>query len=165
MVTHRYRYKFVFGPICFKHCTFLDEQARICEGDLPHCLAGVVRGEEVRGRPLEGRRGTRDRGQQPQQPRRGEAGQPRGRLREPRRSQQAGDRPVRVAPRQPSNGVAGCPEGNGAWLLVRGLVKRPGKASPNRLSNSTLEFHQTTYQNPFPITHTSSTIIFYLKFK
>ena len=40
---------------------------------------------------------------------------------------------------------------NGAWLLVRGLVKRPGKARPNRLSNSTLEFHQTTYQKPYPI--------------
>ena len=40
---------------------------------------------------------------------------------------------------------------NGAWLLVRGLVKRPGKARPNRLSNSTLEFHQTTYQKPYAI--------------
>ena len=29
---------------------------------------------------------------------------------------------------------------NGARLLVRGLVKRPGKARPNRLSNSTLNF-------------------------
>ena len=35
---------------------------------------------------------------------------------------------------------------NGAWLLVRGLVKRPGKARPNQLSNSTLEFHQTGYE-------------------
>ena len=40
---------------------------------------------------------------------------------------------------------------NDAWLLVRGLVKRPGKARPNRLSNSTPEFHQTTYQKPYPI--------------
>ena len=32
---------------------------------------------------------------------------------------------------------------NGAWLLVRGLVKRPGKARPNRLGSSTPEFHQT----------------------
>ena len=40
---------------------------------------------------------------------------------------------------------------NGARLLVRGLVKRPGKARPNQLSNSTLEFHQTTYQKPYPI--------------
>ena len=42
------------------------------------------------------------------------------------------------------------PKANGARLLVRGLVKRPrpGKARPNRLSNSTLEFHQTTYQKP-----------------
>ena len=31
--------------------------------------------------------------------------------------------------------------GNGAWLLVRSLVKHPGRARPNRLSNSTLEFH------------------------
>ena len=92
--------------------TLSDEQASVCEGDLPHGLAGVVRGEEVRGRPLEGRRGAWDRGQQPQPPRRGEAGQPRGRLREPRRSQQAGDRPLRDAPRQPAHGVAGCPEGN-----------------------------------------------------
>ena len=35
--------------------TLSDEQASVCEGDLPHCLAGVVRGEEVRGRPLEGK--------------------------------------------------------------------------------------------------------------
>ena len=35
--------------------------------------------------------------------------------------------------------------------MVRGLVKRPGKAGPNRLSNSTLEFHQTTYHKPYPI--------------
>ena len=42
---------------------------------------------------------------------------------------------------------------NGARLLVRGLVKRPGKARPNRLSNSTPEFHQTTYQKPYPITY------------
>ena len=35
--------------------TFSDEQASVCEGDLPHGLAGVVRGEEVRGRPLEGK--------------------------------------------------------------------------------------------------------------
>ena len=44
-----------------------------------------------------------------------------------------------------------CREHNGAWLLVRGWVKRPGKARPNRFSNSTLEFHQTTYQKPHPI--------------
>ena len=44
---------------------------------------------------------------------------------------------------------------NGARLLVRGLVKRPGRARPNRLSNSTLEFHQTTYQKPYPIRFTS----------
>merc|ERR1711952_512518 len=42
-------------------------------------------------------------------------------------------------------------QSNGAWLLVRGLVKRPGRARPNRLSNSTLEFHQTTYQKPYAI--------------
>ena len=41
---------------------------------------------------------------------------------------------------------------NGARLLVRGLVKRPGKARPDRLSNSTLEFHQTRYQKPCAIT-------------
>ena len=29
--------------------------------------------------------------------------------------------------------------------------KRPGKARPNQLSNSRLEFHQTTYQKPYPI--------------
>ena len=40
---------------------------------------------------------------------------------------------------------------NGARLLVRGLVKRPGKARLNQLSNSTLEFHQTTYQKPYAI--------------
>ena len=40
---------------------------------------------------------------------------------------------------------------NGAWLLVRGLVKHPVKARPNQLSNSTLEFHQTTYQKPYAI--------------
>ena len=40
---------------------------------------------------------------------------------------------------------------NGARFLVRGLVKRPGRARPNRLSNSTLEFHQTTYQKPYAI--------------
>ena len=43
---------------------------------------------------------------------------------------------------------------NGAWLLVRGLVKRPGKARPNQLSNSTLEFHQTPYQKLYPIEET-----------
>ena len=42
---------------------------------------------------------------------------------------------------------------NGARLLVRSLVKRPGKARPNRLSNSTLEFHQTTYQKPCVISN------------
>ena len=30
---------------------------------------------------------------------------------------------------------------NGARILVLGLVKRPGRARPNRLSKSTLEFH------------------------
>ena len=40
---------------------------------------------------------------------------------------------------------------NGSRLLVRGLVKRPGKARLNQLSNSTLEFHQTTYQKPYAI--------------
>ena len=40
---------------------------------------------------------------------------------------------------------------NGARLLVRGLVKRPGRTRPNRLSNSTLEFHQITYQKPYAI--------------
>lgn len=34
---------------------------------------------------------------------------------------------------------------NGARLLVRALVKRPGRARLNQLSNSTLEVHQTTY--------------------
>ena len=47
---------------------------------------------------------------------------------------------------------------NGAWLLVRGLVKRPGKARPNRLSNSTLELHQTTYQKPYTIGITEFTL-------
>ena len=41
-----------------------------------------------------------------------------------------------------------CLHCNGAWLLVHGLVKRLGKARPNRLSNSTLVCHQTTYQKP-----------------
>ena len=45
-------------------------------------------------------------------------------------------------------GVCG---GNGARLLVRGLAKRPGRARLNRLSNSTLEFHQTTYHKPYAI--------------
>ena len=45
-----------------------------------------------------------------------------------------------------------------ARLLVRGLVKRPGKARPERLSNSRLEFHQTTYQKPYPILNS----LFYL---
>ena len=40
---------------------------------------------------------------------------------------------------------------NGARHLVRGLVKRPGKARLNQLSNSRLEFHQTTFQKPCPI--------------
>ena len=40
---------------------------------------------------------------------------------------------------------------NGSRLLVRGLVKRPGKARLNQLSNSTLEFHQTMHQKPYPI--------------
>ena len=40
---------------------------------------------------------------------------------------------------------------NGAWLLIRGFVNRPCKARPNRLSNSRLGFHQTTYQKPYPI--------------
>ena len=40
---------------------------------------------------------------------------------------------------------------NGSRLLLRGLVKRPGKARLNQLSNSTLEFHQTTYQKPYAI--------------
>ena len=44
---------------------------------------------------------------------------------------------------------------NGVRLLVRGLVKRPGKARPNWLSNSTLEFPQATYQKPYPIVPTS----------
>ena len=44
-----------------------------------------------------------------------------------------------------------CKYANGARLLVRGLVKRTGKARPDRLSNSTLEFHQTTYQKPYAI--------------
>ena len=39
---------------------------------------------------------------------------------------------------------------NGARFLVRGLVKRPGKARPDQLSNSRLEFHQTTYQKLYP---------------
>ena len=43
------------------------------------------------------------------------------------------------------------PHLNGAWLLVCGLVKRPGKATPNQLSNNTLRFHQITYQKPYPI--------------
>ena len=37
---------------------------------------------------------------------------------------------------------------NDGRLLVRGLVKLPGKARPNGLSNSRKEFHQTTYQKP-----------------
>ena len=40
---------------------------------------------------------------------------------------------------------------NDGRLLVCGLVKRPGKARPNRLSNGRLEFHQTTYQKPSAI--------------
>ena len=35
--------------------TLSDEQASVFEGDLPHSLAGVIRSEEVRGRPLEGK--------------------------------------------------------------------------------------------------------------
>ena len=42
-------------------------------------------------------------------------------------------------------------EFNDGRLLVRGLVKRPGKARQNRLSNGRLEFHQTTYQKPSAI--------------
>ena len=40
---------------------------------------------------------------------------------------------------------------NDGRLLVRGLVKLPGKARPNGLSNSRKEFHQTTYQKPSAI--------------
>ena len=36
-------------------------------------------------------------------------------------------------------------------LLVRGLVKLPGKARLNGLSNSRKEFHQTMYQKPSAI--------------
>ena len=39
---------------------------------------------------------------------------------------------------------------NGARHLVRGLVKRPGKARPNRLSSNTLEFRPRISPNHVP---------------